>query len=124
MKDELKIPKAYLYTVDGVLNEEGELRKFSTPSLSRDINDDFELDSVANSAALFFFLDNEDYQAEDKWPLVFRFTSHTKEAKEVTMTLSFAPSFSSSIKPKEPEVVKKTRTRRKAPVKKEETNSD
>lgn len=120
MSIEVKFPKFYIYTVDGILNEEGEPKKFSIPTLSRDIEDDFELDSVANSAALFFFVDNKEYQDPEKWPLIFKFVSHTKTIKEVKMSLDFAPSFSSNIKPPVKEEIKKVVRRRKTTKKEEE----
>ena len=53
-KTEDKIPKAYYYSVDGLVDEEGNLKKFTTASLGRDLEDEFDLESLGGSAALFF----------------------------------------------------------------------
>lgn len=95
----MTIPKMYIYTIDGVMNEEGETKRFSVPSLSRDVNDEFDLDCIANSAALTFFLNNEEYQDTEKWPLTFKFVSYDKSIREASVALAFAPSFSTHVKP-------------------------
>ncbi len=89
------IPKYYKYSVLGVLDKEENLKKFTIPSLSRDINNEFDLECISNSAALFFYLDHPEYQTTDKWPLVFRFFSK-QDPVEIEMNLSFAPCFLST----------------------------
>jgi hypothetical protein len=69
MAKETPIPKAYIYSVEGVLDEEGNLRKFSIASLNRLLTCEFDLESIAYSASLFFYLDNEEYQSLEKYPL-------------------------------------------------------
>lgn len=127
MSKEPVIPKMYIYTVEGVFDEEDNLRKFSTASLSRDLHDEFDLESISGSAALFFYLDNPEYQDESKWPLVFKFQT-TGVPVELEMNLSFSPCFLSTPKkilqekksPPAP-VEKKVRKPR---VKKEVTSSE
>ena len=98
-KTEEKIPKAYYYSVDGVLDEEGALKKFSIPSFGRDIDDEFDLEGVGNTTALSFYLDNEDYQDIDKWPLKFFFYKDLKaQSVELEMNLSLSPCFLSTPK--------------------------
>lgn len=92
MSKEVKFPKLYAYTVEGIVDEDGVEKRFSVPSLSRDINDDFDADSIAHSAALSFFLDNEEYRSEDHWPLKFRFQTKDQPV-ELTVELSFSPCF-------------------------------
>lgn len=98
--NEPKIPKAYYYSVEGVLEENGEdLKRFTIASLSRDLNDEFDIESLGNSAALFFYLDNEDYQDESKWPLTFKFYATPKASPvELEMNLSHTPCFLSTPK--------------------------
>lgn len=97
MAKEAGIPKAYIYTVEGVFDENENLRKFSTASISRDLHCEFDLESIASSAALFFYLDNPEYKEPEKWPLVFKF--QTSDAPvEVEMNLSFSPCFMSTPK--------------------------
>ena len=108
------IPKFYVYTIDTVLDEEGDSKKFTVPSLSRDINDEFDLDCIANSAALTFFLNNKEYQEVESWPLTFKFLSYDKSIREASVTLAFSPSFSTNIpKFKEPVVTKRVRRTKK-----------
>lgn len=108
------IPKFYVYTVDTILNEEGDSKKFTVPSLSRDVNDEFDLDCIANSAALTFFLNNEGYQDIERWPLTFKFVSYDKSIREASVALAFAPSFSTIIpKIKDSSVVKRVRRTKK-----------
>lgn len=97
MSKEPVIPKAYVYTVEGVFDEEDNLRKFSTASLSRDLHDEFDLESISGSAALFFYLDNPEYQDPSKWPLVFKFLTPNNPV-ELEMNLSFSPCFMSTPK--------------------------
>lgn len=89
---EIKPPKAYIYTIEGVLDEEGVEKRFSIASLGRDINEEFDADCLAHSAALSFFIDYEDYRTEDKWPLKFRFLTKDKPV-ELVVELSFSPCF-------------------------------
>lgn len=102
MAKEVPIPKFYLYSVEGVLDEEGNLKKFSTPSLSRVLTDDFDLEGISNSASLMFYLAHEEYQSLDKWPLKFKFyDSKASTPIELEMELSYAPCFLS----KQPSIV-------------------
>lgn len=98
--NEPKIPKAYYYSVEGVLEENGEdLKRFTIASLSRDLNDEFDLEGLGNSAALSFYLDNEDYRDESKWPLTFKFYATPKASPvELEMNLSHSPCFLSTPK--------------------------
>lgn len=98
-KTEEKIPKAYYYSVDGVVDEEGNLKKFSIASFGRDLEDEFDLEGVGNTTALSFYLNNEDYQDISKWPLMFRFYKTLKSASiELEMNLSYSPCFLSTPK--------------------------
>lgn len=97
MAKEVKIPKAYSYTVEGVVDDQGTLKKFTVPSLSRDIHDEFDADCIAGSAALAFYLDNEDYRELEKWPLKFKFQTSTTPV-ELEMNLSYSPCFLSTPK--------------------------
>ena len=131
MSKEPVIPKAYVYTVEGVFDEEENLKKFSTASLSRDLHDEFDLESIAGSAALFFYLDNPEYQDPSKWPLIFKFLTANNPV-ELEMNLTFSPCFMSTpkkiIQEKKavvvtPPVEKKTRkprTKKEVPVKVDE----
>lgn len=98
-KSEDKIPKAYYYSVDGVLDEEGNLKKFSIPSYGRDVDDEFDLEGIGNTTALAFYLDNEDYRDIEKWPLLFKFYKTLRSASiDLEMNLSYAPCFLSTPK--------------------------
>lgn len=98
-KSEEKIPKSYYYSVDGVVDEEGNLKKFSIPSYGRDLDDEFDLEGVGNTTALSFYLENEEYQDISKWPLMFRFYKTLKaQSIELEMNLSFSPCFLSTPK--------------------------
>ena len=125
MAKEVKIPKAYSYTVEGVVDDQGTLKKFTVPSLSRDIHDEFDADCIAGSAALAFYLDNEDYRELEKWPLKFKFQTSTTPV-ELEMNLSYSPCFLSTPK----NIVKtitapesSTETEESEPVVEEKTNS-
>lgn len=99
MPKETPLPKMYIYSIEGLFDKSGNLRKFSVPSLSRDLNDEFDLESVAYNAALMFYLDNEEYQDIEKWPLVFKFyKTKTDQPIDLEMELSFAPTFLSKQK--------------------------
>ena len=99
-KTEIKIPKLYYYSVEGVLDSNGDLRKFSTPSYGLDLNEEFDLDCISSSTALTFFLDNEEYKDESKWPLNFKFYKTLKDSPiELEMNLTFSPCFFSTPKP-------------------------
>lgn len=88
----MTIPKNYIYTVDGVVDNDNELLKFSIPSLSRSLECDFDLEGIAHQAALAFFLQHEEYQTEDKYPLTFRFAGGGL-SRDAEMYLQFAPTF-------------------------------
>lgn len=88
----MTIPKNYIYTVDGVVDNDNELLKFSIPSLSRSLECDFDLEGIAHQAALAFFLQHEEYQTEDKYPLTFRFAGGGL-SRDTEMYLQFAPTF-------------------------------
>lgn len=99
MPKETPLPKMYIYSIEGLFDKSGNLRKFSVPSLSRDLNDEFDLESVSYNAALMFYLDNEEYQDIEKWPLVFKFyKTKTDQPIDLEMELSFAPTFLSKQK--------------------------
>ena len=110
----MTVVKNYTYTVDGHVNKDGEPKSYTIPSFNRNLECDFDLESIAHQAALRFFLDNEEYQTEDKYPLTFRFTGNgiTRDAE---MYLQFAPTFQTKegkIRREESIEVKKTRTRK------------
>lgn len=99
MPKETPLPKMYIFSIEGIFDKAGNLRKFSVPSLSRDLNDEFDLESVSYNAALMFYLDNEEYQDIEKWPLVFKFyKTKTDQPIDLEMELSFAPTFLSKQK--------------------------
>lgn len=99
MAKEATIPKIYYYSVEGVFDGEGNLKKFSTPSLSRLLTDEFDLESIAYSASLWFYLEHEEYQSIEKWPLKFKFyESKASTPIELEMELSYAPCFLSKQK--------------------------
>lgn len=87
------IPKFYTYSVIGILNEDKDLKRFTVPSLGRDIEDEFDLDGVVQYAALNFFLADETYKDVSIWPLTFKI-SGGQVTKEVEVMLDFAPTFS------------------------------
>lgn len=95
MAKEAVIPKMYIYTVEGVLDENENPKKFSIPSLSRELDNEFDLECISNSAALFFYLDSPEYQDESKWPLLFKFQSVSGPV-ELEMNLSYSPCFLST----------------------------
>ena len=98
-KSEDKIPKAYYYSVDGVLDDEGNLKKFSIPSYGRDVDDEFDLEGIGNTTALSFYLDNEEYRDLEKWPLLFKFYKTLRSVSiDLAMNLSYAPCFLSTPK--------------------------
>lgn len=98
-KSEDKIPKAYYYSVDGVLDDEGNLKKFSIPSYGRDVDDEFDLEGIGNTTALSFYLDNEEYRDLEKWPLLFKFYKTLRSVSiDLEMNLSYAPCFLSTPK--------------------------
>ena len=121
-KTEDKIPKAYYYSVDGLVDEEGNLKKFTTASLGRDLEDEFDLESLGGSAALFFYLDNEEYKDPKKWPLTFKFYKTLKSSSvDLEMNLSFAPCFMGTpkkIATEKKEVVKEKHKRVRKPKEK------
>ena len=99
MAKEATIPKIYYYSVEGVFDSEGNLRKFSIASLSRLLTDEFDLESIAYSASLAFYLEYEEYQAIDKWPLKFKFYENKASTPiELDMELSYSPCFLSKQK--------------------------
>lgn len=99
-KTENKIPKLYYYSVAGVLDVNGDLKKFSIPSYGRDLAEEFDLDGISNTTALSFFLENEEYKDESKWPLTFKFYKTLKDSPiELEMNLTFSPCFFSTPKP-------------------------
>lgn len=99
MAKEATIPKIYYYSVEGVFDSEGNLRKFSIASLSRLLTDEFDLESIAYSASLAFYLEHEEYQAIDKWPLKFKFYENKASTPiELDMELSYSPCFLSKQK--------------------------
>lgn len=98
-KSEDKIPKSYYYSVDGVLDEEGNLKKFSIPSYGRDVDDEFDLEGIGNTTALSFYLDNEEYRDIEKWPLLFKFYKTLRSSSiDLEMNLSYSPCFLSTPK--------------------------
>ena len=104
-----KIPKAYYYSVDGVLDDEGNLKKFSIPSYGRDVDDEFDLEGIGNTTALSFYLDNEEYRDLEKWPLLFKFYKTLRSVSiDLEMNLSYAPCFLST--PKKIVITKETAT--------------
>lgn len=111
MAKETPIPKAYIYSVEGVVDDEGKLRKFSIASLNRLLTCEFDLEGIAYSASLNFYLDHEEYQSLDKWPLTFKFyASKTAAPVELEMNLSYAPCFLSTQKSIVKHVVKEEKT--------------
>lgn len=86
MDKEIKIPKAYVFTVEGIE------KRFSVPSLSRDINDEFDADTIVQSAALSVMLDDEKYRDPNEWPLIFKFNA-TDRIVEMKVELHYSPSF-------------------------------
>ena len=111
MAKETPIPKAYIYSVEGVVDDEGNLRKFSIASLNRLLTCEFDLEGIAYSASLNFYLNNEEYQSLDKWPLTFKFYASKTEAPiELEMNLSYAPCFLSTQKSIVKHVVKEEKT--------------
>ena len=113
--NESKIPKAYYYSVEDVLQQNGEdLKRFIIASLGRDLNDEFDLEGLGNSAALSFYLENEDYRDESKWPLTFKFYTTLKAPPvELEMNLSYSPCFLST--PKKIIITKEAETSAPAP---------
>lgn len=88
----MNIPKIYSYTVDGIVDEDNDLITFGIPSLNRSLDCDFDLEGIAHQAALSFFLNHEDYQTIDKYPLTFRFAGGGM-SRDTEMYLQFAPTF-------------------------------
>ena len=116
-KTENKIPKLYYYSVEGVLDVNGDLKKFSIPSYGRDLAEEFDLDGISNTTALSFFLENEEYKDESKWPLTFKFYKTLKDSPiEQEMNLTFSPCFFSTPKPivvtKEAEAINSVKVKR------------
>lgn len=99
MAKEVPIPKLYYYSVEDVFDSEGDLKKFSIASLSRVLTDEFDLESISYSASLSFYLDHEEYQAIEKWPLKFKFYENkTSTPIELEMELTYSPCFLSKQK--------------------------
>lgn len=126
-KSDDAIPKVYYYSVDGLVDEEGNLRKFTTPSLGRDLEDEFDLESLGGSTALFFYLDNEEYKDPEKWPLTFKFYKSLKSASvDLEMNLSFSPCFMGTPKKiateKKQETPKPVKTRKPRKLKEKTTD--
>ena len=89
------IPKLYYYTIQSVVDEEGLPIKTSFPSFGRDLEDEFDVDSLIQYILQSFYESNVEYQDVSKWPLTVKLykTLRDKEPKEVQVELSYAPSF-------------------------------
>ena len=83
---ETKVPKNYTYTIEGID------RKYSIPSNGLDISNEFDADTLIQSAALSFYLEEHKYHDPSLWPLVFKFSSLTSKI-EMKVELHYSPSF-------------------------------
>lgn len=92
MAKEAGIPKAYIYTVEGVFDENENLRKFSTASISRDLHCEFDLESIASLLQPYSFIwIIQNIKILEKWPLVFKF--QTSDAPQKRDESFFFPLF-------------------------------
>lgn len=89
------LPKFYNYTVEGVVDSSGNPKKFSIPSLSRNIYDEFDLEGLSYDASLTFYLNHPAYQHDDNWPLTFKFLG-SENPVEIEMNLYHSPCFLST----------------------------
>lgn len=96
-KETNQIPKLYYFTVQGVEDEEGNSVKFNKPSFGRDIEDEFDLDSIIQYFLISFYEEHKEYQDIKKWPItvkVYR-SQRDREPKTVDVELSYSPVFRS-----------------------------